>query len=351
MSVDVIIVGGGIIGLATAYEYNKQFPDHIVVVCEKERYLGDHTTGRNSGVLHSGVYYENGSLKHLLTRRGLALWDTMSKELGFEINTCGKYLVASNYEDLVKLRVNGLENGVEIEEIITEEDVLKDVVKLKHSMFLPETSVINISEVLKLLENHLAKNNVVILKENTVKIKNEKVYVNEDEIECPLIINCAGLWAIEFRKKLGLVDIEEHYVAGHYLSYRKKYYNKSLVYPLPNTGMNTLGIHTCITPSGDVFFGPSAESIEEISYKQEEEIILKLFPEIENTFRGIDLANLDLAFVGIRPKIKREGKVIKDFIVNNRKFKHFNYIEALGIESPGLTCAFSLAEELIKKID
>lgn len=350
MSVDTVVIGGGIVGLAAAYEFIEKYPSRTVVVCERERYLGDHTTGRNSGVLHSGIYYKHNSLKHLLSRRGLKLWSKISTKLNFNIDNCGKYIVSNSYEELTELRNNGLQNGVKVGDIIENTKKLEDIVKTKYSIFLSETSLLDVPEVIKILERALLNKGVIILKNSYVSFNKNNLYINKDLIECDNIINCAGLWAVQTRKMLNLFDVEDYYVAGNYLSYNNEFYNESLVYPLPNIKMNTLGIHTCVATDGTVYFGPSAETVNEVSYVQSENIIQQLYPEIAMTFKNIDPRKLGLAYMGIRPKIKINNQVQSDFTISSHSFDNYNYIEALGIESPGLTCAFSIAEELVRRI-
>lgn len=112
--VDILIIGGGIVGLMCAYKLKKNRPKLEVVLIEKEQYLGDHSTGRNSCVLHSGLYYATNSLKHIHCIEGHKQWLSLSKELDIPINLCGKYIITNKVNDseLDKLYQQAIANNV-----------------------------------------------------------------------------------------------------------------------------------------------------------------------------------------------------------------------------------------------
>jgi (S)-2-hydroxyglutarate dehydrogenase len=115
--IDVAIAGSGIIGLMNAYYLKKKYPEDNIVVFDQTPYPGEHSSGRNSGVLHAGLYYEENSLKHQFCIRGNKLWKELSKELNTPINNCGKYVIAKNDEEvqeLEKLFKQAQANGVEV---------------------------------------------------------------------------------------------------------------------------------------------------------------------------------------------------------------------------------------------
>ena len=100
---DVIVIGGGIVGLATAYRFNRQFPDQSLLLLEKERSLAQHQTGHNSGVLHSGIYYKPGSLKAMNCREGKRAMERFCEEEGVPFSICGKVVVATHESELGRL--------------------------------------------------------------------------------------------------------------------------------------------------------------------------------------------------------------------------------------------------------
>ncbi|MCA9260597.1 MAG: FAD-dependent oxidoreductase, partial [Planctomycetales bacterium] len=115
---DLIIVGGGIVGLATAYRYQQRFPDHRIIVLEKEPHVAEHQTGRNSGVLHSGIYYKPGSLKAINCREGKRAMEEFCASEGIAYEICGKVIVATHEEELPRMQAiyeRGQANDVQCE--------------------------------------------------------------------------------------------------------------------------------------------------------------------------------------------------------------------------------------------
>ena len=126
MKMDAIIIGGGIVGLCTAFYYKKKNPNHEIAILEGSPFLGDGNTSRNSGVLHAGLYYEEGSKKHLFCKEGNAIWREWIKEFDMPVTLCGKYIVATKeqevsalnrlYEKALNNKISGIE-WCEAEEI------------------------------------------------------------------------------------------------------------------------------------------------------------------------------------------------------------------------------------------
>ena len=115
---DFCVIGGGIVGLATAYRLSKRFPDKSITVIEKENRLAEHQTGRNSGVLHSGIYYKPGSLKAKNCRLGKVAMEQFCKEYGIDYELCGKVIVATTVAEVDRLQAiyeRGQANGVNCE--------------------------------------------------------------------------------------------------------------------------------------------------------------------------------------------------------------------------------------------
>ncbi len=347
--IDTLIIGGGIVGLSIALELKKKHPLKEIVLCEESEFYADQTSGRNSGVLHSGIYYKKESLKQKLTKRGLELWNQKEIELGLSINRCGKFIVADDLEAIKKLWYNAIDNLVEVGEIQENLEELKDFTFLKYSFFVPSTANVCVPDAVAKIFHECERLGVILLNRTHVDIKQDVIYLNDDIIYTDNLVNCAGLKAVEVRKKLGLFDIENHYVIGHYLKYSKNYYNSSLIYPLPNEELNTLGIHTCFDIEGNIFFGPSAEKVSEVNYAQSDNLIEKFYSEISNSFVGVEKNGLSLHYAGIRPKVMTKNEIQDDFILRYYDHLPFRYTELLGIESPGLTCAFSIAEMIVDK--
>ena len=148
---DICIIGGGIVGLATAYQFSKKYPDLKLVVLEKEASLAMHQTGHNSGVLHSGIYYKPGSLKAINCRNGKKAMEQFCKEQGIDHELCGKIIVALNDEEVPRLQniyQRGKENGVNCK-IISREEMLEiePHVAGVQAIHVPECGIVNYKQV------------------------------------------------------------------------------------------------------------------------------------------------------------------------------------------------------------
>lgn len=359
MHIPFVIIGGGVVGLSIAYEIRKKYPKAEIALFEKEPFLGEHSTHRNSAVLHAGIYYETGSLKHRLCLEGNEYWHKYEKQY---LNNCGKYIVSTSDAETLELEIlykNGLRNGVEglswCEKLKLEE--IKEFISVEKAFFSTSTSILDVPLFLKKLEVRLQSENFHLLKNQVVKnisYRNNSYFVETDLeiLTCDFLINAAGLGAIDIRKKLGLTDLENQYVKGCYLKLNKKYYNKSLIYPVPLPGLKGLGVHTSFGADGLIRFGPNTEIVGELDYSMPDNLIESMYSEICKVFKNISIEDLEIDYCGIRPKIKLNGNIYSDFWIKEGSSYGFrNYIELCGIESPGLTSAPAIAKYVTELIE
>jgi L-2-hydroxyglutarate oxidase len=272
MAFDVIIVGGGIVGLATAHRLLEQKPELKIALFEKEKAVSMHQTGNNSGVIHSGLYYKPGSLKAKNCIEGYhQLIDFCNtNEIPFELT--GKIVVASTEEQkplLHNLYVRGQENGLDgikkisVEEMREHEPYVTGV----EGMWVPQTGIVDYRKVAEKLavlndthgvEMHLGEQVIGITKGQTVSI----VETNKGSYETKLVINCAGLYSdkvaqMSQRKPL---DVRIIPFRGEYFKLRadKEYLVKNLIYPVPDPNFPFLGVHFTRMKRGGVEAGPNA---------------------------------------------------------------------------------------------
>lgn len=356
--IPIVIIGGGIIGLCTAYELiQKNIFDFCIL--EKESYLGEHTSGRNSGVIHAGLYYPKDSLKKKFCINAFERWNKFCSDHELFFKKCGKYIFAPEKynRELIELHDNAKNNGANVRMASKSEILeLNEYCNTYNAFYSPNTSIIDSSEIINFLKNYVEKKNIPIMKlhevtqicklENNTN-KNFNVNFHDQNITCSYIINAAGHGAVKLRKALGLTDVESLKVKGHYIKTNKSFYNKSLLYPLPEENLKGLGIHTCIDSDGSVRFGPDTLDVDEMNYINNPINIEKMKFTITSQFK-IHENSLHADFCGIRPKIKIENNLYNDFWI---KSPIKNYIEFLGIESPGFTCAFDIAREGIKFLE
>lgn len=352
VSIDVSIIGAGVIGLSIAKVLKSKFPQYEIAVFEKMPFAGDHASGRNSGVLHAGLYYQRESLKKKLCLEGQALWQEWAKELSLEINHCGKYILARKEDEkrffdlFEKAKNNGANVAIVSEKKI---DELNQFVDADFAFFSSSTSVVDPSAIIKSLEQNVISSDVMLLYNHDVRRISKKrdgylLELNELDVHSKYCINAAGAGAISIRKQLGLTNLTSELVKGHYLKTFSRFYSDSLLYPLPEDGLKGLGIHTCIDFDGTVKFGPDTENCDEINYNFTREYESMLKEEVSRSFK-ISKDKLHADFIGIRSKINNNGELFSDFWIESPLE---NYIELCGIESPGFTSAPAIANYILK---
>lgn len=270
---DIIVVGGGIVGLATAYKLSIQNPNKTILVLEKEKEVAAHQTGHNSGVIHSGIYYKPGSYKAKNCVAGRRELVDFVKEHHIPHDICGKIIVATHESELAhmnKVFNNGLANDVEGIEIINPQQI-KDIephCQGISGIWVPCTGIIDYTDVAKkYVELIRAKNNGSnVLTEHEViafekKGEISEVITKKGTFQAKHIISCAGLQADRIAKKEGKKS--DSAIVG----FRGDYYDltekgrgkvKNLIYPVPNPKFPFLGVHFTRMIKGGVECGPNA---------------------------------------------------------------------------------------------
>lgn len=263
---DFLIAGGGIVGISIARELQKRFPKQKIVVLEKEPVLGEHATGRNSGVIHAGFYYSADSLKAKLTRDGNKALTEFCIERGIALNRCGKLVVAKNESELSgldELLRRSKANQVEIESIsFADAKKIEPRVKtFERALFSPTTSSVSAVEVLGHMEKEfIEKGGVVELGAKYLRRHGENVVTGKGEFSFGHFINAAGLYAdvvardFGFSKRYRIVPFK-----GLYLySEQESTPIRTHIYPVPNLGNPFLGVHFTVQVDGKVKIGPTA---------------------------------------------------------------------------------------------
>lgn len=355
-TVDITIVGSGIVGMSIGYELTKKYPNLTIAILEKEMNIGDHTSGRNSGVLHSGIYYPYNSLKLKHCMNGVKLWNTFCKIHTIKLENTGKYIISTKKEDLKKL-TNLYENAI-LNQVIglrkiskEEKDYLFEFCNIEDALFIGSSSVVDVSNTIKVLQNQLIKSNVYILKQNELlnieynsNKNNFRLLTNKDNFTTKYLINSAGLQAVNIRKKLGLIDFENYYVKGHYMKYKSHIPIHSLIYPIPPSELG-LGVHLTLDTQWDIKFGPNTIKTDNLSYDSSDFNENEMVKSIQVLFKNIKRNDLYWDYAGIRPKVMKNGVLATDFVIQDEMAHRIKgYIELLGIDSPGLTSCFSLGE-------
>lgn len=350
MKMDAIVIGGGIVGLCSAYFYKEKNPNHEVAILEGSPFLGDGNTSRNSGVLHAGIYYKEGSNKHLFCKEGNAIWRDWIKEFDMPVTLCGKYVVATHKSEVDALNAlfdQTQKNKISGIEWCSGEDI-SGFVNIEKAFFSKTTGYIDVPVALKKLELLLISKGVHILRNSYVDSISKKndhfiVKTKEDDIASERILNCSGHEAVRLRTGLGLTDFNDRFVKGSYLVLKKEFFNKSLIYPVPQVGLVGLGVHTTIDSSGVIRFGPNTTEVSKYDYRTENDSLDKMWPAINALFKTIKKSDLSLDYSGIRTKLIQNGVDYPDFSIGT---PIEGYAEAIGIESPGLTSAPAIGKYL-----
>ena len=348
--VNITIIGSGIVGLSIA-EYLSRFYEDILVI-EKEKTFGLHTSSRNSEVIHSGFYYPSNSLKAKLCVEGNKMMYDFCNQYNIPHKKCGKLIVGHSKSDLSKLnaiRKNAIINGLNDTEIINEYDAksIEENVKCSHALWVPSTGIVDSHSFMSKLENISIHRGVSFLYNYSVEnieYENSEYILsfenNKDKLKTNIVINSAGLWSDYIANKLN-IKYEIEYFKGDYFKTSDIRNLNCLIYPLPTK--LSLGIHVVINLNGEVFFGPNAYKVSDIDYETTDAYKDVFYDSINQLLdRNIDSIYKD--YSGIRPKIKFKDN-FNDFIIRHEK-DYPNFYNLIGIDSPGLTSSLAIAKYL-----
>lgn len=271
MKYDIAIVGGGIVGLATALRLKVARPDLKMVLLEKEKALAQHQTGNNSGVIHSGIYYKPGSLKAKNCIEGYKQLLEFCEREQIHYELCGKIIVATDASELPALATvyqRGIENGLKGLKKIAKEEI-KDYEPYCtgiEGIYVPQTGIIDYKKVaLKYAENFRNLGGEIILGEKIKDIRNnlsDSTLTSEtSSYQSKVVVNCAGLFSDRIaainNKKIGFRIIP---FRGEYFELKKErqYLVKNLIYPVPDPAFPFLGVHFTRMAGGGIEAGPNA---------------------------------------------------------------------------------------------
>ncbi len=355
--IDVIVIGGGVIGLSIARELSLSGKETIVL--EKNERSGDVTSSRNSGVIHAGIYYPENFLKTKLCVEGNKLIYKYAKEKKINHKKYGKFIISANKRDLLNLEsilMQGKKNNVEISRVDNEK-VLENNPGLTfcQALYSPNSGVIDVPEYVTALEGDIQHfGGLISLRTSFLsakKIKNKFVVscLAEEEfsIESKYLINCSGLSNENTLKNINDFPRDKiyknYYAKGHYFKYSGKSPFANLIYPV--SGQHSLGIHVGFDLAGGVRFGPDVEFVNEIDYSFNESLKDKFIDSISQYWPDVDSEKLHPDYTGIRPKITRPNELMRDFSIQT-EYDHGinNLINLQGIESPGLTSSLAIGK-------
>lgn len=270
MIYDFCIIGGGIVGLATAMELLKRQPNASLVILEKETTLAKHQTGHNSGVIHAGIYYAPGSLKADLCKRGAEATKQFCTEHGIKFDVCGKLLVASTaleVERMEALYARSQLNGMKVERLDADELRRREpnIVGLG-GLFLDATGIVDYREVCETMARVITRSGGEIHLEKTVTAIEENggsvtISTHDDVWNAKKLVVCAGLQSDRLATMAGIkIDHQIIPFRGEYFRLPPARNNivNHLIYPIPDPELPFLGVHLTRMIDGSVTVGPNA---------------------------------------------------------------------------------------------
>lgn len=361
---NILIIGGGVVGCAIAREVSQRWPDVFLV--EQFPRVGMATSSRNSGVIHAGIYYPKDSLKARHCVKGNRMMYEFCAKHNIPHRRCGKLVVAADAheeEDLAALKRRGEENGVLGLRIVGPEDIRarEPHIKAVAALEAPSSGIVSAEDLVRTCARMATENGAHIVpraKVTALEPKGETIRVTlrigdeedaqEETIEARCVINAAGLYSDEVAAMLGNRSWRIYPLRGEYCEIRggRTWLINALVYPMPHKDGLSLGVHFTKTLWGTVLVGPTAIYVEgkenyergRLSVPDFARAAKKFLPEVEES-------DLQLGYSGLRPKIVPPGAAdaLGDFVIE-RDAKVPNAIQLVGIESPGLTSALSIAE-------
>ena len=388
---DIAIVGGGIVGLATAFQLQTNFPDLNIVVFEKEKELAFHQTGRNSGVIHSGLYYKSGSFKAINCVKGRKQLIEFAQKNNIDFDICGKIVVAVNTEEsqrLEQLKINGEQNGLEGLKLLNPAEFKKIEPNAEgvKALWVPQAGIIDYKEVTNRFAENVKlmnSNSEIITNCHVLDYKDSLIKTSKGNFKAKYIIFCGGLFSdrLALKDKVKL-DLQIIGFRGDYYSLAESAKSKvnNLIYPVPNTEFPFLGVHFTRMTNGDIECGPNAvftfkregysktafsikDTFQALSFSGTRKLFINhwkfglneykrafskslFLKELQKMMPSLKLNDIKKGRSGVRAMaLGSDGQVIDDFkIVKNK-----NNIHVLNAPSPAATACLAIGEQLLEE--
>ncbi len=353
------------IGLAVARA--AALAGHDVVVAEATSSIGTGISSRNSEVIHAGIYYRAGSLMTRHCTRGRRMMYDFCATRGVPYRKCGKLIVATSAAEVAKIETihaQGRANGVEGLTMITGEVArqLEPALSCEAAIESPETGIVDSHAFMLALRGEfedcggmIAFNTVI--ERLTPTEGRWRVYFGNgapQSLQVDAVVNCAGLGAQSLARAT-----EEYPVTrvpplllakGNYFKFTGRPVFSRLIYPAPVDG--GLGVHVTLDLSGRMRFGPDVEWIERVDYQVNPAQAAFFYRRIRRYWPSLPDNTLMPDYAGIRPKLTGPGELPADFVIDGPNDHGLErLVHLFGIESPGLTAALSLAEEVVVDLD
>ncbi len=357
-SVETIIIGAGVIGLAIARQASLQGQDVLVV--ERHPHFGEETSSRNSEVIHAGIYYPAGSLKAQLCVKGREQLYQYCAAHHVPHKRLGKLIVATNNDELGILQTineKAAANGVDDLQFISAARAMEmePALSCVGALLSPSTGIIDTHQYMLSLTGQIEDRGGAIAYQTTFQsavITSEgfDVQCGDIVIRCKNLINAGGLNAQFNASRISGLDqkhIPKRYLTkGNYFTMNKPSPFQRLIYPVPNTA--SLGVHVTLDLAGQIRFGPDQEWVSDLNYNVDPTRADTFYEAIRNYYPNLEDGSLIPAYAGIRPKIQGPNDPMRDFDIKGPQTHQIpGLVTMTGMESPGLTSSLAIAEHVM----
>jgi L-2-hydroxyglutarate oxidase LhgO len=359
-SVDCVVIGAGVVGLAIARAL--ALAGREVIVVEAAEGIGTETSSRNSEVIHAGIYYPKGSLMARTCVEGRHRLYAYCAEHGVPHLNCGKLIVATNEaesEKLVEIKGRAEANGVEGMRLLSaaEAGTMEPNLHCTAALLSPRTGIVDSHSYMLALQGDAEGHGAMFAFHSPVKsgrvveggVELEVGGTEPMNLRCRLVVNSAGLHAPGLAKKIAGLPSERippaYYAKGNYFTLAGRSPFSRLIYPVPVPG--GLGVHITVDLGGQAKFGPDVEWIDGIDYTVDPHRADKFYAAVRRYWPDLKDGALQPGYAGIRPKIVPQGAPAQDFTIQGPDDHGVaGLINLFGIESPGLTASLALAEQV-----
>jgi L-2-hydroxyglutarate oxidase LhgO len=360
--VDCVVIGAGVIGLAVARALAQSGRE--VVILERERHFGMHTSSRNSEVIHAGIHYAPKSLKARLCLAGRDLLYRYCVKRGIEHRRCGKFTVATSAADLPSLKavdMNARDNGVFDLQWLDGAAARyhEPMLACEAALFSPSTGIIDSHALMQSLLADAQGRGAEIAFATTVTAmrptSNGIDILIDSQIDPVLrarvVVNSAGLSAHQVASVIDGFPLKHvpkiFYAKGSYFSLKGASPFTRLIYPAPPIASTHLGIHMTLDLAGAARFGPDLEWVNEVNYTVDAARAKDFAAAIRQYWPQLDASLLQPAYAGIRPKLSGPGDPAQDFCISGpAEHGIAGIINLFGMESPGLTASLALGNHV-----
>ena len=359
-SVDCVVVGAGVIGLAVARRL--ALAGREVVVLEAAEAIGTVTSSRNSEVIHAGIYYRAGSRMARFCVAGKVALYSYCRERGIPHKNCGKLIAATSPAETAKLesiKAHAEANGVLDMRMLSGKEAiaLEPALSCDAALLSPSTGIIDSHAYMLSLRGEAEDAGAAfafhtpLLRARATSSGFELEAGGDTpmSLRCNLLVNAAGLGATEVARNIDGLPIElippAYLAKGNYFSCSARAPFSHLIYPVPEPG--GLGVHLTLDMAGQARFGPDVEWIEKVDYAVDPARAERFYPAIRKYWPGLPDGALLPSYSGIRPKIVPPAVAVQDFLIQGpREHGVAGLINLFGIESPGLTSSLAIADEV-----